>query len=39
VAGTGERHLQLSYMDMDDVLSRIRMLKKGQVKSATRSAA
>jgi len=27
-ANTGARHLQLSYMDMDDVLSRIRMLHK-----------
>lgn len=26
--GSGERHLQLSYMDYDDVLSRIRMLLK-----------
>ncbi len=26
--GSGERHLQLSYIDFDDVLSRIRMLKK-----------
>lgn len=25
---TGARHLQLSYMDMDDVLSRIRMIRK-----------
>lgn len=25
---SGERHLQLSYMDYDDVLSRIRMIKK-----------
>ncbi len=25
---TGDRHLQLSYMDMDDVLSRIRMIRK-----------
>lgn len=28
---TGDRHLQLSYMDMDDVLSRIRMIKKSQM--------
>lgn len=28
---SGERHLQLSYMDMDDVLSRIRMLKQAQL--------
>ena len=27
---TGDRHLQLSYMDLDDVMSRIRMLKKAQ---------
>ena len=25
---SGDRHLQLSYMDYDDVLSRIRMIKK-----------
>lgn len=25
---SGDRHLQLSYMDLDDVLSRIRMIKK-----------
>ena len=25
---TGDRHLQLTYMDMDDVLSRIRMIRK-----------
>lgn len=30
-SGAGQRHLQLSYMDMDDVLSRIRMIKKTQV--------
>ncbi|MGK0270623.1 MAG: gamma-butyrobetaine dioxygenase [Cocleimonas sp.] len=28
---SGNRHLQLSYMDYDDVLSRIRMIKKGQL--------
>jgi len=27
---TGDRHLQLSYMDYDDVLSRIRMIKKAR---------
>lgn len=27
-ASSGDRHLQLSYMDYDDVLSRIRMIKK-----------
>jgi len=27
---SGDRHLQLSYMDMDDVMSRIRMLLKEQ---------
>jgi gamma-butyrobetaine dioxygenase len=27
-SSTGDRHLQLSYMDFDDVLSRIRMLLK-----------
>jgi len=27
---SGDRHLQLSYMDYDDVLSRIRMIKKAQ---------
>jgi len=30
---SGERHLQLSYMDFDDVLSRIRMLKAAGVSS------
>lgn len=29
-ASSGDRHLQLSYMDYDDVLSRIRMIKKKQ---------
>ena len=29
-ANSGARHLQLSYMDFDDVLSRIRMLKQAQ---------
>lgn len=29
-ASRGDRHLQLSYMDYDDVLSRIRMIKKKQ---------
>lgn len=28
-ANSGKRHLQLSYMDYDDVMSRIRMIKKG----------
>ncbi len=28
--GEGQRHLQLSYMDMDDVMSRIRMILKQQ---------
>lgn len=29
-SGDGQRHLQLSYMDMDDVMSRIRMILKAQ---------
>lgn len=29
-ASSGHRHLQLSYMDFDDVLSRIRMINKNQ---------
>lgn len=31
---SGDRHLQLSYMDYDDVLSRIRMIKNAKVESA-----
>ena len=27
-ATSGDRHLQLSYMDYDDISSRIRMIKK-----------
>lgn len=30
---SGERHLQLSYMDYDDVISRIRMIKKAQIQA------